>query len=150
MRTNETRHLFPKIYNHEKFQLQECPSDLSIDEYDDGVYSSFTKVLMSERSEGLCGRGRCIAAVRNLVHGDIQTCQDMLMLTFQAAWQYLPTNQARSSLIGPLGRLLAWPFHTQFMKTRQWSQMNSVQSMMRLLVHLHPMPVIDPFLFYSH
>jgi len=135
--------------NREKSQLQECLSDLSTDEYHDGVYSSFTKVLMSERSEGLCGRGRCIAAVRNLVHGDIQTCQDMLMLTFQAAWQCLPTNQVRSSLIGPLGRLLARPFHTQFMKTRQCSQINAVQSMMRLLVHLHPMPVIDPFLLQS-
>lgn len=133
----------------EKSRLRGCTSHLSIDKYDDGFYSSFSKALRSDRSGEICGGGRCIAAVRNLIHGDIGTSQNMLELVFQAAWQSLPTNKARSSLIEPLGNLLALPSHSQFVKTLQCIPMNAVQSMMRLLVHLCPMPVIDPFLLQS-
>ena len=132
--------------NNEKPQPLEQSMELNFDGSSDALYSSFTKLIMLERNEKLCGRGRCIAAIRNLIHGDVDTCQHFLEICFQKAWQCLPNNQARSFLIEPLGRLLSRPFHTQFIKSRQCSQMNAVQSMLRVLVPLRPMPAIDPFL----
>ncbi|KAL7534798.1 hypothetical protein ACHAXR_010621, partial [Thalassiosira sp. AJA248-18] len=93
----EGAHSFPAHLrlNPEQCQIPGHTIDLSSGDYDDGVYSSFTKVLAPKRNEELCGRGRCIAAIQNLVHGDLGTCQLMLELCFQAAWQCLPSNQAR-------------------------------------------------------
>ena len=101
---------------------------------------------MSERSKS--GRGKCIAAIGNLVHSDVDTCQSMLKACFQAAWQHLPDNQARASLIEPIERLLSQPFHSQFLQARQGSEINSFQSILGLLDHLRPVPVIDPFLLH--
>ena len=134
--------------NHKKSRSPDCTVNFRPDEYD-GVYSQFLKVLESQRNNKLCGRGRCVAAVRNLVHGDMDTCQSMLELCVQSVWQYLPDNQTRSSLVKPLERLIARPFHSQGTKSFHCGQINAVQSMLRLLVGLRPMPFIDHFLLQS-
>ncbi|KAL9186273.1 hypothetical protein ACHAXT_005511 [Thalassiosira profunda] len=133
-----------------RLSKEESQTDqFNIREHDNGVYSSFAKVLASERNAELGRRSRCIAAIRNLVQGDVGTNQSMLELCFQAAWQCLPSDQARLSIVELLGRLLAKPFHSQFLKTLQRQEMNAVQSTLQVLVHLSPMPAIDPFLLQS-
>jgi len=102
--------------NNEKLEIQHHSFELVVDEYDGDVYSSFTKVLASERNEVLLGSGRCITAIQNLVHGDVDTCQLMLEICFQAAWRLLPGYQLRASLIDPIRKLLSKPFHSQFLK----------------------------------
>ena len=133
-------------FNHEKSQLKEHGAvEVSTEANDnDGVYSSFTKVLLADRELG----GHCIAAIQNLVHGDVETCQSMLNLSFQSAWTSL-SNSSRASLIVPIERLLAQPFYSPSVHTRQCSQINAVQSMLRCLTSLHPMPMLDPFLLQS-
>jgi transformation/transcription domain-associated protein len=115
----------------------------------DGIYSPFVKVLELQRSRKLSGRGCCIAAVRNLVHGDMETCQSMLELCFQSSWNCLRDNQTRATLIKPLERLIARPFNSQCIISCQSGQMNAIQSMLRLLLHLRPMPFVDHFLLLS-
>ena len=133
-------------FNHEKSQLKEHGAvEVSTEANDnEEVYSSFKKVLWADREIG----GHCIAAIRHLVHGDVETCQSMLNLSFQSAWTSL-SNSSRASLIVPVERLLAQPFHSPSVQTRQCSQINAVQSMLRCLTSLHPMPMLDPFLLQS-
>jgi hypothetical protein len=140
---------FPGYLRLNASQPQQHKTDLSVDKYDDGVYSSFTQALISEKDEQLCGRGRCVAAIRNLVLGDVDTCQSLLELCFQAAWECLHSNQARAFLIGPLQGLLAKPFHSRFLKVGQSCQMNAVTSTLRLVIRLRPTPALDPFLLQS-
>lgn len=123
--------------------------DLSNDEHDGGAYSKFTTLLRAQRSENECGRGRCIAAVRNLIQGDADTCQSMLELCLHSVWQSLPDNTARASLIKPLGTLLAQPYHSQHGKSSSHRQINSIQSMLRSIIRLRPMPMIDNVLLLS-
>jgi transformation/transcription domain-associated protein len=121
----------------------------SVNTKTDQFYCQFLKVIKSQRSDDLCGRGRCISAIRNLVHGDVDTCQSMLELCFQSVWQSLPDDQARDPLIKSIERLIAKPFHSQGAKSRHSGQINAVQSILRLLVRLRPMPFIDHFLLQS-
>ena len=116
--------------------------DVRSGEYD-GVYSSFANILASE------GDGGAIAGIRNLLQGDLTTCQSIFELSFSAAWKSLSSDAARASLIEPIGSLLAKPYHSQFLRARQGDSLNSIQSMLRLLVHLEPMPALDPFLLWS-
>jgi hypothetical protein len=131
----------------------DCPPSpmriFSVNTEVDQFYSPFLKVIKSQRSDDLCGRGRCISAIRNLVHGDVETCQSMLELCFQSVWQSLPNDQARNSLIKSIERLIAKPFHSHGARSRHSGQINAVQSILRLLVRLRPMPFIDPFLLQS-
>lgn len=120
--------------------------DLGSSDFD--AYSVFREAILSEKNSDTCGRGRCIAAVRNIVHGDVMTCQSILESCFQAAWQHLD-NDARLSLVQPIQMLLAGSNHSQFLNTSQCDQMNAIQSMVRLLVKLRPIPVIDEFLISS-
>ena len=128
---------------------QENVFELRYADFDDGVYTSFVKVILAERSEKLCGKGRCISAVRKILHGDPKSFQPILEHCMQAAWQRLPSKAARVSLISPLEALLAKPYHSQFTDKHNFPHLNAVQSMLRLLVKLRPIPVLDSFLLQS-
>lgn len=134
--------------NHTQNRIPDIKVNFRPGEYD-GIYSPFVKVLELQRSRKLSGRGYCIAAIRNLVHGDMETCQSMLELCFQSSWNCLRDNQTRATLIKPLERLIARPFNSQRIISRQSGQMNAIQSMLRLLLHLRPMPFVDHFLLLS-
>lgn len=134
--------------NHTQNRIPDIIVNFRPGEYD-GIYSPFVKVLMLQRSRKLSGRGYCIAAVRNLVHGDMETCQSMLELCFQSSWNCLRDNQTRATLIKPLERLIARPFNSQRIISCQSGQMNAIQSMLQLLLHLRPMPFVDNFLLLS-
>jgi len=131
----------------------DCAQDNKIElryvDFDDGVYSSFVEVISAERSEQFCGKGRCIAAVRQIIHGDSRTFQSLFEHCIQAAWQSLPSNTARISLVQPLEALLAKPYHSQFTNAYNSPKVNAIQSMLRLLVKLRPIPVLDTFLLQS-
>lgn len=116
---------------------------------DDDVYSKFADTVETERSDEHGGRRRYVEAVREIVQGDVDTCQAVLQGCFQAAWRSLRDNRTRASLINLLESLLAKPYHAQFVNTRQSSQMNAVQSMLRMLACLRPLPMVDPFLLQS-
>jgi hypothetical protein len=141
----ESRYMLPGYFrlNYEESCHADCSVDLSNGEHDGGVYSNFTSLIRTERSDFFCGRGRCIAAVRNLVHCDVDTCQSLLETCLQSVWQSLPDNRVRASLIKPLRNLLAQPFHSQRGNSSCHRQTNSIQSMLRSLVRLRPIPVID-------
>ena len=62
------------------------------------VYASFATGLSSER-KGSGGHGRCVAAIRNLLHADVSTCQAILENCFQSAWACLSDNDVRCKLI---------------------------------------------------
>jgi transformation/transcription domain-associated protein len=134
--------------NHTQNRIPDIKVNFRPGEYD-GLYSPFVKVLELQRSRKLSGRGYCIAAVRNLVHGDMETCQSMLELCFQSSWNCLRDNQTRATLVKPLERLIARPFNSQRILSCQSGQMNAIQSMLRLLLHLRPMPFVDHFLLLS-
>lgn len=104
----------------------------------DNEYASFMETLLSERASS-----SSISAIRNLVHGDVETSQSMLILCFQSVWQSLPSS-SKASLIVSIERLLAQPFISQ-----QCGRMNVVQSIVRLLVKIRPIPMIDAFLLQS-
>ena len=123
--------------------------NVDINEHDHGAYIEFQKAIISERNEELCGRGRCLSAIRALVHGNADVCQSVLQQCFQAAWQNLPNNEERASLIQPLERLLSRPYHAQFLRTNRSSGMNVIQSLLRLIFQLRPLPTIDTFLVES-
>ena len=128
---------------------QENMIELRYDDFDDGIYSSFAEVISAERNEQLCGKGRCIAAVRQMIHGDSRTFQSLFEHCIQAAWENLPSNTARTSLTQPLEALLAKPYHSQFINAYNLPKVNAIQSMLRLLVKLRPIPVLDTFLLQS-
>ena len=65
------------------------------------VYASFVSGLSSER-KGDGGHGRCVTAIRNLLHADVSTCQATLEICFQSAWACLPDNNVRCELIDPI------------------------------------------------
>jgi len=119
--------------HHDKKQEHETEVDTSTNEY-----TSFTKIVVSERTSS-----DCLKAIQTLVQGDVNTSESMLNVSFQAAWQSL-TNSSRASIISLLERLLAKPYHSQ-----KFGQKNAVQSILRLLVCLHPTPMINPFLLQS-
>jgi transformation/transcription domain-associated protein len=124
-------------------------NEMCCDDFDDGIYASFVESISVERNEQLCGKGRCIAAVRQLIHGDSRTFQSLFEHCFQAAWQNLLCNDTRTSLIHPLEELLAKPYHSQFTNSYNLPKVNAIQSMLRLLVKLRPIPVLDTFLLQS-
>lgn len=129
---------------------QDSIVELRYGEFDDGIYSSFVEAISLERNEQLCGRGRCIAAVRKLIHGDAKTFQSLFEHCVKSAWHNLPNNCARTSLIPPLEALLAKPYHSQFTNNEyNLPKINSIQSMLRLLVKLRPIPILDTFLLKS-
>lgn len=140
---------FMPLKSYDDACAQDGVIELRYDDFDDGVYSSFVEVISAERSENLCGKGRCIAAVRQLIHGDSRTFQALFEHCIQAAWQNLPSNTARTSLIQPLEAQLAKPYHSQFTNTYNSPKVNAMQSMLRLLVKLRPIPVMDTFLLQS-
>jgi len=121
--------------HHDKKQEHATEVDTSTNDY-----TSFTKALALEKNSS---ESSCLAAIRSLVQGDVSTSESMLNVSFQAAWQSL-TNSSRASIISLLERLLAKPYHSQ-----KFGQKNAVQSILRLLVSLHPTPTIDPFLLQS-
>lgn len=140
---------FMPLQNYDDACAQDDMIELRYGDFDDGVYSSFVEVISTERSGKFCGKGRCIAAVRELIHGDSRTFQSLFEHCMQAAWHNLPSNAARTSLIRPLEALLAKPYHSQFTNAYNAPKVNAVQSMLRMLVKLRPIPVLDTFLLQS-
>ena len=106
----------------------------------DEHYTSFKRVVALERNSS---ESSCLAAIRSLVQGHVNTSESMLNVSFYAAWQSL-TNSSRSSVMLLLENLLAKPFHSQ-----KCGQLNAIQSILRLVVSLDPTPMIDPFLLQS-
>ncbi|KAL3798859.1 hypothetical protein HJC23_004647 [Cyclotella cryptica] len=123
----------------------ECELDVMADE----IYSAFVQHISSEKSKQQYGRGRCLSAIRSIAYADVETSQSILECCFQAAWQHLPSDEERSTLIQQLEKLLAMPSNTQFLKTSQCTPVNAIQSLVRLLIHLRPLPMIDTFLLLS-
>lgn len=144
----EFAHFLP-LKSYDGACAQDDMIELRYDDFDDGSYSSFVKAIAAERSGNLCGRGRCIAAVRHLIHGDSRTFQSLFEHCMQAAWQNLPSDSARTSLIRPLEAQLAKPYHSQFTNAHNAPKVNAIQSMLRLLVKMRPIPVVDTFLLES-
>jgi hypothetical protein len=109
------------------------------------IYPAFVKMMSSEINLPF-GRGRCISAIRRLAHADVDTSQSILQSIFQAAWQQFPSDDERSSVIESIEKVLAKTHHTQFLQTKQCRSMNAIQSLLRLVIHLRPLPVVDTFL----
>jgi hypothetical protein len=117
---------------------------------DEGVYSAFVKLTMLEKSEENHGRGRCISAIRKIIYGDVATSQSVLESCFQVAWLQLPSDEERFVLTQSIEKVLAMPYHSQFLKTSQCTgPSNVVHSVLRLMFHVRPLPTMDSFLLSS-
>mmetsp|Transcript_19582 Transcript_19582/g.41009 ORF Transcript_19582/g.41009 Transcript_19582/m.41009 type:complete len:1565 (+) Transcript_19582:380-5074(+) len=113
------------------------------------TYSTFQKAILTERARKRFGRGRCLIAMRTLIHGCVDTCQLIFCCVLKAAWQNIPTNERRASLIKPMESLLSRPYHAQFLKIRENSRINAIQSILGVILHLRPLPSLDVFLIRS-
>jgi len=134
-----------------------CVNDIDV------VYKSFQNIILGEKDDNRCGLGRCLAALRALAHGNANLCQEYFERLLFAAWRRLPSNGARLALIPALESLLARPFHSQFLKqsggpsggsvfsrhSRQCRSLNVIQSLLRALSKLRPMPMLDTDLLIS-
>lgn len=112
------------------------------------VYSSFVE-KMSEESDTNNGRGRFIIALRNIIHVDASANQSILESCFQSVWQQLPNND-KISLVEPLEALLAKPYHSYVCPdSESIGPSNGIQSLLSLVFHLRPLPMIDTLLLSS-
>lgn len=113
-------------------------------------YSVFMNNIIVEKSDKNYRRGHLISAIRDIVHGDVATTQSILECCFQAAWGQLSSNEERFALIENIEKLLAMPYHARRLKTGiSPSPSNVIQSLLLLVFHLRPTPIIDTLLLPS-
>jgi len=125
----------------------------------DDSYVSFLEMIHRETASSNFGQGRCLASIRQLVHGDIDLCQDLFQHLVLTAWTKLPNDSARLMFIPPLETLLARPFHAQFLPTTRYvttklharlpKGLNMIQSWLKTIIQLRPLPLLDPDLLVS-
>ena len=110
-------------------------------------YLDFIKHILFEQDEANCGMGRCVFALRNIIHADIVTNQYVLEDCVQATWKQLSSNKERLAFVQLFEKIITMPYHSQFLRTNQCvGPTNVVQSILQLLIRLRPSPTIDTFL----
>uniref|UniRef100_A0A7S1B6V0 Non-specific serine/threonine protein kinase n=1 Tax=Corethron hystrix TaxID=216773 RepID=A0A7S1B6V0_9STRA len=125
-------------------------------------YHQFTKVIQAEKTAASHGRGRCLSAIRILIHGDVDACADLFKVLLQQSWENL-SNSSRLNLLPPLEYLLASSVTSQFLHvSKDWPDKNAVpssqsssryaniiQCILRAFLTLNPIPVLDPCLLIT-
>ena len=108
-----------------------------------------------EKSSKVAGRGRYLAAVRNLVSCDTSLSQELLEIVMGLAWSQLPSNKERLLLMPLLENLLCQPYHSQFLKIPIKTKLcpnsspvrnretNAIQPILGTLAQLQPLPVVN-------
>ena len=120
-------------------------------------YATFRELLDAERTCELAGRGRCIGAIRQLSHANVDLAQSLWVYLLQTAWSSLPSDECRKALIPPLESLLSRPYHRQFLYFSRKpvcsddkssypgpsQRLNVVTGLLRGILTLDPMPSLD-------
>ena len=90
----------------------------------------------SELLDGVC----------TLAYGDPSLCQELFEVLFCASWSALDGDDCRFSLLEPVERLLAQPYHAQFFRRPTTGPArvvsNAIQSFFRVLCKLDPLPML--------
>ena len=128
----------------------------------DSGYKTFQQRIASEQYDGGAGRGRCLSALRNLAHCDVELCHNLFQSLLCSAWLRCPSNCARFSLVPALESLLARPYHSQFLPVGKFFAKgdirsssipplctNSIKSFLVVLTRVRPIPLLDIDLLLS-
>ena len=123
------------------------------------VYVDFLTELTGQSSVIQAGRGRCLSAIRRIAHGDAGVCQELFERLLSSAWARLSSNDTRVDMVTALEPLLSQPYNSQFLRhshrlgavcspcdsKRQANYcINTVQSFLRAVSKLQPLPTLSP------
>ena len=117
------------------------------------LYSWFSSFISEKQANHKENAKHCLDATRNLAHGDQQLSQNLFKTLMSSCWKSLIDNRQRLSLVKPLERLMARSFHAQHLKQtstcRSGKATNVIQSLVRVVSILEPLPMLDVDLLVS-
>ena len=116
-------------------------------------YRKFSSFIYERQVNHEQNAKHCMDATRILAHGDEQLSQNLFETVISSCWKSLMDNRQRLSLVKPFERLMARSYHAQHLKQtstcKSGKATNVIQSLVRIVSILEPMPMLDVDLLVS-
>jgi transformation/transcription domain-associated protein len=117
-------------------------------------YLRFCQMMTDQKAPSKNGLSMCLHSLRVLAHGDIAICRNLIEVLLPAAWDQIPNDGVRLTLVPALESLLAKPYYSQLFKqckacVNERVSMNAVRFFLHAVLSFRPLPLLDTSLLVA-